>query len=233
VISVLMLLLGAVLAVGGAIGGLAGGFFGLSQASPLVTLLVWDGIVAVFLFFWTAGLISELQRSDLIDLSRLMHLPVSLRDVFLLNYIASHLSLSLAFCCRRRWPCRRHAAQARAGDVPALPAGSRFLLHDYGVTYCLRGWLAALMVNKRRRRAIIVGVTMVFVLLMQLPNLLMNVWGGRHVRPSQTAPGAYTGERLAAMLDLPHRCVPPLWLPREPNRSPKGMCGRRCGAPSE
>ena len=32
-------------------------------------------------------------RSELIDLSRLLHLPVSLRDVFLLNYLSSHLSL--------------------------------------------------------------------------------------------------------------------------------------------
>ena len=31
-------------------------------------------------------------------------------------------------------------------------------------TYCLRGWLAALMVNKRRRRTVIVWVTIVFVL---------------------------------------------------------------------
>ena len=32
----------------------------------------------------------------MIDLSRLLHLPVSLRDVFLLNYLLSHFSLSLA-----------------------------------------------------------------------------------------------------------------------------------------
>src|SRR5438094_9702987 len=41
-------------------------------------------------------------------------------------------------------------------------------------TYCLRGWLAALMLNKRRRRAIIVWLTLGLVLVGQLPNLLVH-----------------------------------------------------------
>jgi hypothetical protein len=39
-------------------------------------------------------------------------------------------------------------------------------------TYCLRGWLAALMVNKRRRRAIIAGITFSFIILVQIPNII-------------------------------------------------------------
>ncbi len=56
-----------------------------------------------------------------------------------------------------------------------LPLVFGFFFMVTAWTYCLRGWLAALMVNKRRRRAIIVGVTMAFMLLAQLPNLLINV----------------------------------------------------------
>jgi len=34
-------------------------------------------------------------------------------------------------------------------------------------TYCLRGWLAAMMTNPRRRRAVIMGITLAFILLAQ------------------------------------------------------------------
>jgi hypothetical protein len=53
-----------------------------------------------------------------------------------------------------------------------LIAGFVFLITSW--TYCLRGWLAALMVNKRRRRTVVLCVTVGFVLISQLPNLLVN-----------------------------------------------------------
>ena len=46
----------------------------------------------MFLFFWLIGLIVEIQRSETIDLPKLLHLPVALGRVFVLNYVASHLS---------------------------------------------------------------------------------------------------------------------------------------------
>jgi hypothetical protein len=47
-----------------------------------------------------------------------------------------------------------------------------FLLMITALTYQFQGWLASLMSNPRRRRAVIVGATMAFVLIFQLPNLL-------------------------------------------------------------
>ena len=38
---------------------------------------------------------AELQRSEPLTLSRFMHLPVSVRGAFLINYLSSFLSLSL------------------------------------------------------------------------------------------------------------------------------------------
>ena len=169
------------------------------------------------------GLLAELQRSEIFDLTRLMHLPVSLRDVFLLNYIASHFSLSLAMMLPAMLGL---AAGMLLGRGPAMlllfPLVLGFFFMVTAWTYCLRGWLAALMVNKRRRRAIIVGVTMGFVLLSQLPNLIFNVFSARHARPSQTAQGnanpgepeAIAKERLISTLDLSNRYVPLLWLPQ-------------------
>ena len=56
--------------------------------------------------------------------------------------------------------------------LPVLPALAAFLLMVTALTYQLQGWLASLMSNPRRRRTVIVVTTMIFVLVVQLPNLL-------------------------------------------------------------
>ena len=76
-------------------GGMLGGLLGLGKASPQVIMLVWLIVTLVFLFFWMIGLLTELQRSETIDLQKLMHLPVALGQMFGINYLASHFSLSI------------------------------------------------------------------------------------------------------------------------------------------
>ena len=179
----------------------------------------------VFLFFWTMGIVTELQRSEIIDLSRLLHLPVSLRDVFLLNYLASHFSLSLAMVLPAMLGLAVGLVLGRGPAMVLLfPLVFGFFFMITAWTYCLRGWLAALMVNKRRRRAIIMGITMAFVLLAQLPNLMTNVWIRGMARSSAAerrrrvrgvdGPTNEREKRTVAMLELAHRCVPLLWLPQ-------------------
>ena len=46
-------------------------------------------------------------------------------------------------------------------------------------TYCLRGWLATMMSNPRRRRTVIMCITLAFVLIAQGPNLYFNVFQNR------------------------------------------------------
>ncbi|HLA85342.1 MAG TPA: hypothetical protein VJL29_11155 [Thermoguttaceae bacterium] len=232
VIMALALFAAVNVAVFGAIGGVVAGAASLSGASPAVMRGVWDVLVLIFLFTWAVGLVTDLQRSEIIDLGRLLHLPVSLQDAFLLNYLASLASPSLAM-----------ALPAMLGLSVGLTLGTgpKMMLLVPGVlgfffmitawTYCLRGWLAALMVNKRRRRAVVMGVTMVFILLFQLPNLVTNVWlRNNHVRtphgpvssppatpgvsvPDKTVSPEPSREIPGRWLDLAHRYVPPLWLP--------------------
>lgn len=95
VLTIIAVWAGFVIAVAGGIGGAVAGAFALAKASPAVMLVVWDLIVGAFLFFWMIGLVSELQRSETIDIGRMMHLPVSLKDIFIVNYVASHLTLSI------------------------------------------------------------------------------------------------------------------------------------------
>src|SRR5262249_6780383 len=71
------------------------------------------------------------------------------------------LAYALALVAVKGWPM-----------LPVLPALLAFLVMITALTYQFQGWLAALMSNPRRRRTVIVVATMVFILIVQLPNLL-------------------------------------------------------------
>ncbi len=155
----------------------------IPRAKPLHLLLVWDGILFFFLLFWGVGLITELQRNDPLSLSKFMHLPVSPNGAFIINYLSSLMRLSLMFF----GPIMLAFALALVyvqgpSQLITLALLAAFLLMVTGLTYQFQGWLAALMSNPRRRRTIIVGMTMAFVLVFQLPNLL-NVYAPWNSKP--------------------------------------------------
>jgi ABC-2 type transport system permease protein len=185
-----ILTIGAVLlAVPLFIGGFALGVYAIPRAAPVHLLAVWDLIVIAFLFFWCIGLMAELQRSEPLTLSRFMHLPVSVRGAFLINFLSSLLSLSLivflpimlAFCLSLVY-----VKGVSQWLTPALLGA--FLLMVTALTYQLQGWLASLMSNPRRRRTVVVIVTASFILISQLPNLL-NFFGpfGMHAQARTSA----------------------------------------------
>jgi hypothetical protein len=170
VIVVAMALVGSVIAFFAA---LIGGILGLGKASPDLVLLLWGGIAAAFLFVWTIGLVAELQRSELLSMERLLHMPISLREAYLLNYVSSFVSLSIVFFLPGMVGLGI-AMTVHYGLTGTLvfPLAASFVVLVTAVTYQLRGWLATLMANKRRRRTIIALVTAGFILLVQLPNLV-------------------------------------------------------------
>jgi hypothetical protein len=148
------------------------GLVALSDVRPLILVLVWDGIVCVFIFFWLIGLVAQLQRAEALALEKFLHLPVSLSGVFLLNYLSSLLSFNLIVFGPLMLGLSLGLIFSRGpAMLTALPLLAAFLLMVTALTYQFQGWLASLMVNKRRRRTIIVVVTTVFVLIVQLPNL--------------------------------------------------------------
>jgi hypothetical protein len=113
------------------------------------------------------------------------------------------------------------AGPAMALLVP-LVLSSVFMVTAW--TYCLRGWLAALMVNKRRRRAIIVWVTLAFIVFCQLPNLLFNAhFFRKQVQPKreqrqergrrrETSDQGQGGLVLPESVMQAHLVLPPGWL---------------------
>jgi hypothetical protein len=212
--------------IGCGIGGILAGALALSKQSPVVILLVWDGIVGIFLFFWMIGIVAEIQRSETIDIGRMLHLPISQRDIFLINYLASHLTISVILFVPGTLGLSFGLAIGRSWTMICMfPLVLGFLFMITAWTYCLRGWLVSLMVNKRRRRAIIAAVTFAFIIIAQLPNFLSNVVfrHDRHrskntIQSTQSAPQTATSSdnkdkvRLPPALLTAHNYVPFLWV---------------------
>ncbi len=225
VLTILAVVTGFVISLGGGVAGTIAGAVGLSKAPPQVMLLVWDVIIFIFLFLWMLGVLAEIQRSETIDLGRLLHLPVSLKWIFVVNYLASHLTVSivvflpgaLGLCAGLLWG----RGWTMILMVP-LVLGFVFMITAW--TYCLRGWLVSLMVNKRRRRSILMGVTLAAILMGQLPNLYFNLILRHDRRQADKSQAAQPDKGSPAQKDsgsrrsLPsallnaHKYVPPLWV---------------------
>jgi hypothetical protein len=172
ILNVLRILGGAIMFIVG----LLVGFFALSEAEPKVIIYVWDGATAGFILFWMIGLMSELQRTELLSLSNFMHLPVSPSGAFLINYAGSSISLSLILFLPAMLGLSAGLTFSRGPAMLSLfPLVVSFTLMLTAVTYQFRGWLASMMANPRRRRTVIAIITLAFILIFQLPNILTNL----------------------------------------------------------
>jgi ABC-2 type transport system permease protein len=172
------------------IGCLIGGLYAIPKAAPAHLMYAWDVVVVAFLFFWLIGLITELQRSDPLSLSKFLHLPVSANGAFLINYVSSLLRLSLIVFLPIMLAFSVALVVVKGiRMVPVLPLMAAFLLMVTALTYQFQGWLASLMSNPRRRRTVIMIATLTFVLIAQLPNLLnfLAPWGRQQQVDSSAA----------------------------------------------
>lgn len=111
-------------------------------------MFLWLGVTVGFLFFWLIGLMSELQRSETIDLQRLMHLPVALGQMFLINYVTSLATISIVIAGPGLTGLALGLAISRGPLLLLLlPLAWAMIFMVSAWTYCLRGWLAAMMNN--------------------------------------------------------------------------------------
>jgi ABC-2 type transport system permease protein len=220
-ISVIVTTLLAALGVAGFAGGVLAGVFLPVRKAPLYMLGLWDALVGAFLLFWLVGVLMEIQRSEAIDIGKILHLPVSLKGIFLLNYVASHLTLSILVFVPGMMGLMVGFLGSQGGAmILLLPLVLGFLFSITAWTYWLRGWLVALLVrNPRRYRAIVAGVTIFFMLLSQLPSLFTHTHDN-HQRQSreQAAPLAAPPAEPNAPPAIPpvvlvlHKALPPLWV---------------------
>lgn len=221
-----------VVAGGALVVGTTGGLIGLllgaivfKKLAPRGLLGFFDALIMIFLFFWMIGLMSELQRSETIDIGRMRHLPVKLREIFLVNYVVSHLCASIILFVPFLLGLALGLALSRGVILLWLvPLILSFFFMITAWTYCLRGWLAALMINQRRRRAVVAGITLVFILVTQLPNFVMNVIPDKDKKTPEQPKAVSQADNpekeeekpksrsLPRPIILAHQCVPVLWV---------------------
>ncbi|HEV7925945.1 MAG TPA: hypothetical protein VGR14_11345 [Verrucomicrobiae bacterium] len=198
------------------------GMYALREVKTVVLWEIWCGVTLGFLFFWMIGLLQEIQRSETIDLQRLMHLPVALGQMFTINYIASHFSLSLIIAVPAMTGLALGLAISRGPAMMLLvPLFLSLIFAVTAWTYCLRGWLAALMSNPRRRRNVTMVIVVCFILLGQAPNLYFNVFRNydrpaagatsEEIKRQRAARDAANHEQFNQILAV-QQFIPPLWL---------------------
>lgn len=189
------------------------GWQGLPRRDPLLALAILDSLVLFYLFFWAWGLLMELQRSDVIDLRKLLFLPISPRMVFALNFVASMFGPAMIFFVPASLGLiaglsMRHGAQVFAWGVP-LAAGFFVMLAAWA--YYARGWLAVMMENKRRRRLILTLLPVVFVLMGQLPGLISASLNNARRDPANK--DVIRDFALDQTLLVINQAFPPAWFP--------------------
>jgi ABC-2 type transport system permease protein len=211
VVSILIAVAAGFLAVFFFAAGLLGAIFGLRDASPMTIWLTWLIFAVVFVLFWLVGLLTELQRSETIDLPKLMHLPVALGQLFVVNFLVSHFTLSIVIPVPAMLGLGLGLAFARSFEmILAIPLAAGMIFMISAWTYCFRGWLAQLMTNPRRRRTVIMCLTFFLILVVQGPNLYFNVL---HRSSHQGRMAVNAGPQLFNNLMAAQPYIPPLWLP--------------------
>jgi hypothetical protein len=173
------------------------GFLALGSGSSRAVMVVWDGAIAAFVLFWLTGVLSELQRADAISLDRFLHLPVSPTGAFLINYLGSSFGLSLVLMLPAMIGLSAGLVLSRGAVMLLLfPLVAAFFLMMTAVTYQFRGWLASMMKNPRRRRAIMAAVPVLFVVAFQFPNAWNNLGPGAEERRAARAEARQARARL-------------------------------------
>lgn len=173
---IILSIAGGLALVGSSIGFFVALFVGMNslrEVSPAVIMYLCDGWLLAFLFFWMIGVMSELQRGEMLSLDKLLHLPTTLTEVFTFNFLSSLVSLTtLTFVPPMLGLCIAAVVTRGPASLVMFPLVATFVLMVCAVTYQFRGWLATLMTNKRRQRTVIVFVTFFLVLVMQTPQLI-------------------------------------------------------------
>ena len=156
-----------------------------SKLGPDEWMYVWDGILLGFLGFWLFGVLIELQQSELLSLHKLLHLPISLSGTFVCNYLTSLISISVAlFVPIMAGLAAALIATKGAAMLVLPPLILTFVMLLSTLTYQFQGWLATMMLNPRRRRAVIATVSLVVIVGAQLPNLV-NMYFQRTIRQNR------------------------------------------------
>ena len=228
----------AALAMGGGsfLAALGLGLWLLPGVSPLANLLVWDALVGAYVVVRLFALLANTQRTDAVPLARLLHLPISPRGVFALNFVIAETTFaSVVFVPALLGLAIASTVAVDVAFAVLVPGCLALGLCVVAVAYQLRTWLASTMARGRRR--IPVGIVLLFsaIVAMNGFNLFLqsDIRKGRAQReagtqlsPEQTRQHAVRQrERLTGFEEnarLANVLLPPGWIPLAAERAAQG-----------
>ena len=167
-------------------GVLAGLFYFLGSAwfpeqPRSMTLLTLNLLLIVYLIGWFWGFAMEMQRSDVIDVKKMLHFPVPLSVINAINYLVSLIGFTSLFYGASVLGLSAGLARTFGpGQLFTLVPAAVFWFAASAWAYCLRGLMAVWMENKRRRRLLMTVLPLFFMAAGFLPMLLTNTMGSGH-----------------------------------------------------
>lgn len=115
-------------------------------------LALWNIVVAVFIGMWSFHVMNRVQQNDAISVEKLLHLPVTFRGAFLLNYLETFSNVTFLTFAPLIIGLAVSMPFARGSETAvAIPLSISFLFMVTAITWQLRSWLAMKMQNKRMK----------------------------------------------------------------------------------
>lgn len=163
---------------------LAGLFYFLGAAwfpeqPRAMALLALNMLLLIYVIGWFWGIVMEVQRSDVIDIKKMLHFPVPLPLINGINFGVSLIGFTSLFYLSGAlgllaglWRSHGH------GLIPGALASGAFFLAASAWAYYVRGLLAVWMTNKRRRRLLLSILPLFFSVVGFMPMLLTNSFDG-------------------------------------------------------
>ena len=177
--------------------------------SDTTLLLLLDGIVLLYCFFYAWGILMEIQRSDLLDFKKMLLLPISMTAIYMMNFLVSLFGPLLFFSTPPLLGLLSglYPFYGPAVFFAGIPMALLLVMMLGAWSYYLRGRLAILMENPRRRRFIFMLVPMGFIALAQLPAVITHL-------AAKTGAGQDPGRLLEVLephLLMGNKMIPLLW----------------------
>ncbi len=164
---------------------------GLRFAPEPGYVIAWDGILVAFLFLWFLMTMTDFQRSDAVTMDRILHLPVSTKQAFAINYVSSSIRISLmVFVALVTGLMLGTSLWKGPRILVAIVPIAAYLGALTALTNQLQGWVATIISNPKHRRTVLMMIPLIIIVLSQGPAMISLAISRRmaHVENPKFAP---------------------------------------------